>query len=98
MIIEDRELQILRAIVEAYDANQDPHNSALQITREQGLNEEESLISLRRLWDFELIEAKPLRGDDRLIGLHVVRPLQKAWQLLASLEQSPPQPKPPIGF
>lgn len=70
-----RELVVLRAIVEAEEADGDPDAAAWSVG---DLSEAERLRCIQRLHDGGFIEARFNRGDNRLLGAHVVRALPAA--------------------
>lgn len=70
-----REVVVLRAIVEAEEAGDDPNAAAMSVG---DFDRDQRLRCIQRLHDGGYIEARFHRGDDRLLSAHVLRALPSA--------------------
>lgn len=71
----NRELVVLRAIVEAEELGADPHQAAMSVG---DFDCDERIRCIRRLHDGRYIEARFHRGDDRIMSAHVIHALPPA--------------------
>jgi hypothetical protein len=72
---KDRELVVLGAIVEAEELGGDPNEAAMSIG---DFSYDERLRCIQRLHDGGYIEARFNRGDNRIMGAHVLHALPPA--------------------